>query len=56
MTAGTQQQAMNFESHRLCTIKRQSKSYGIGTWSILRFDIEHDANEPVALITKYIRL
>lgn len=48
MTAGTQQ-AMNFESHRLCTIKARQK-LRIGTWSILPFDIEHDANEPVAFL------
>ncbi|EMZ05520.1 beta-lactamase, partial [Staphylococcus aureus M1067] len=48
MTAGTQQ-AMNFESHRLCTIKAKQE-LRIGTWSILPFDIEHDANEPVAFL------
>ena len=44
MTAGTQQ-AMNFESHRSCTIKAKQE-LRIGTW----FDIEHDANEPVAFL------
>ncbi|EOC4808075.1 MBL fold metallo-hydrolase [Staphylococcus aureus] len=48
MTAGTQQ-AINFESHRLCTIKAKQE-LRIGTWSILPFDIEHDANEPVAFL------
>ncbi|EUT64887.1 hypothetical protein U586_02732, partial [Staphylococcus aureus T89463] len=41
MTAGTQR-AMDFESHRLCTIKAKQE-LRIGTWSILPFDIEHDA-------------
>ncbi len=48
MTAGTQQ-AMNFESHSLCTIKAKQE-LRIGTWSILPFDIEHDVNEPVAFL------
>ncbi len=48
MTAGTQQ-AMNFESHRLCTIKAKQE-LRIGTWSILPFDIEHDANELLAFL------
>ncbi len=50
MTAGTQQ-AMNFESHRLCTIKAKQE-LRIGTWSILPFDIEHDVSEPVAFFYK----
>lgn len=50
MTVGTQQ-AIPTESHRICTIKAKQE-LRIGTWSILPFDIEHDANEPVGFYLK----
>ncbi|WP_460994190.1 MBL fold metallo-hydrolase, partial [Staphylococcus aureus] len=48
MTAGIKQ-AMNVESHRLCMIKAK-QVLRIGTWSILPFDIDHCAKEPVAFL------
>ncbi|KMR76618.1 beta-lactamase, partial [Staphylococcus aureus] len=48
MTAGTQQ-ALTFEFLRLCTFKAKTE-LEIGSWSILPFDIEQDANVPVAFI------
>ena len=50
MTIGTQQ-AVSTESHRICTIKAKQE-LRIGTWTILPFDIEHDANEPVGFLLK----
>lgn len=50
MTIGTQQ-AVSTESHRICTIKAKQE-LRIGTWTILPFDIEHDANEPVGFYSK----
>ena len=52
MTIGTQQ-AVSTESHRICTIKAKQE-LRIGTWTILPFDIEHDANEPVGFLLKSV--
>lgn len=48
MTQGTHN-ALNVTSHRICSIKAKQETR-IGTWSILPFDIEHDANEPVGFL------
>lgn len=43
--------AIDYESHRLSTIKAKQE-FRIGTWSIIPFDIEHDANEPVGFLLR----
>ena len=48
MTSGTHL-AINIENHRIYTIKAKQE-LRIGTWSILPFDIEHDAAEPVGFL------
>lgn len=48
MTSGTML-ATNYESHRISTIKARQE-LRIGTWSIIPFEIEHDAAEPVGFL------
>lgn len=50
MTNGTML-AIDYESHRLSTIKAKQE-LRIGTWSIIPFDIEHDAKEPVGFLLR----
>ncbi|MFI3132040.1 MBL fold metallo-hydrolase [Mammaliicoccus sciuri] len=50
MTRGTKK-AKKFQSHRLNILKAK-RSITIGTWSILPFEIEHDAAEPVGFLLK----
>lgn len=52
MTVGTHN-AINIESHRICNIKSKQE-IRIGTWSILPFDINHDANEPVGFLLQSV--
>lgn len=48
MTKGTKV-AKRFQSHRLFTVKAKQETR-IGTWSILPFEIEHDAAEPIGFL------
>jgi phosphoribosyl 1,2-cyclic phosphodiesterase len=41
--------ALDLSSHRLKAIKAHEQ-FNIGTWSILPFDIEHDAAEPLGFV------
>lgn len=50
MTRGTSK-AKNIQSHRLYSVKAKQETR-IGTWSILPFEIEHDAAEPVGFLLK----
>ncbi|MDU0420333.1 MBL fold metallo-hydrolase [Staphylococcus simulans] len=50
MTQGTKD-ALNINSHRLCTLKAKQE-LRIGSWSILPFEVEHDAAEPVGYLFK----
>lgn len=50
MTKGTKK-AKKIDSHRLYTIKAKQETR-IGSWSILPFEIEHDAEEPVGFLMK----
>lgn len=48
LTAGTAE-ALGIEHHRLGVIQAK-KQLKIGSWTILPFDIEHDAQEPVGFL------
>ncbi|WP_323714466.1 MBL fold metallo-hydrolase [Mammaliicoccus sciuri] len=50
MTKGTKE-ATEIQSHRLYSVKAKQETR-IGTWSILPFEIEHDAAEPVGFLLK----
>lgn len=52
VTLGTYN-AINIESHRIYNIKSKQE-IRIGTWSILPFDIDHDANEPVGFLLQSV--
>lgn len=52
VTLGTHN-AINIESHRIYNIKPKQE-IRIGTWSILPFDIDHDANEPVGFLLQSV--
>ncbi|WP_020621052.1 MBL fold metallo-hydrolase [Paenibacillus daejeonensis] len=41
--------ALGLSSHRLHTVQAH-KSFRIGTWTILPFDVEHDAAEPLGFL------
>ncbi len=48
MTKGTKK-AKKIESHRLYTVKAKQETR-IGSWSILPFEVEHDAAEPIGFL------
>lgn len=48
MTLGTKE-ALNIDGHRIKIIKPKQQ-FKIGTWSILPFDTQHDAVEPVGFL------
>ncbi|QDW94828.1 MBL fold metallo-hydrolase [Staphylococcus caprae] len=52
VTLGTHN-SINIESHRIYNIKSKQE-IRIGTWSILPFDIDHDANEPVGFLLQSV--
>ena len=54
VTLGTYN-AINIESHRIYNIKSKQE-IRIGTWSILPFDIDHDANEPVGFLLQSVHV
>jgi phosphoribosyl 1,2-cyclic phosphodiesterase len=47
-SAGTAQ-ALGLEGHRLHTVKAKQQ-FKIGTWTILPFDVRHDAREPLGFL------
>ncbi|SEP57525.1 Phosphoribosyl 1,2-cyclic phosphodiesterase [Virgibacillus subterraneus] len=48
MSAGTKE-ALDIEHHRINPIEAH-KSFKIGTWLIMPFDVEHDVNEPTGYL------
>ena len=48
MSGGTAE-AIGIKHHRIKTVKNQ-KSFTIGTWTILSFDVQHDVSEPYGFL------